>query len=143
MNLAKGPARIGFVAALLALMVGPMLFSASSAHAQVSLPAKYYGTGLAAGDTVAYSVDGAECGSTTADASGGWAVDIAAGDCDGAVAEGVTINFSVNGDQADQYIAWSDGGSPPDRANGITLTVAAMPAMPDPVWMTWMTRRHG
>ena len=42
MTIAKGPARLGFVAALLALLLGPALFSATSAHAQ-NPPATYYG----------------------------------------------------------------------------------------------------
>ncbi|MCY4573987.1 MAG: hypothetical protein OXF01_14430 [Gemmatimonadetes bacterium] len=129
MSLAKRPARIMAVAALMALLIGPMLFGASSALAQ-GAPANYYGGGLAEGDTVTASVDGAECGSATADASGGWLISIgAANDC-GAV-DGSTVNFAVNGEAAAQSVVYSAGGTPDDIANGITLTVDAM-EVPEP-----------
>ncbi|MCY4670221.1 MAG: hypothetical protein OXC29_19815, partial [Rhodococcus sp.] len=76
MSLVNRPARIMAVAALMALLIGPMLFGASSALAQ-GAPANYDGGGLDEGDTVTASIDGAECGSATADADGGWAIRIA------------------------------------------------------------------
>ena len=128
MSLANGPARIMAVAALMALLIGPMLFSASSALAQ-GAPANYYGGGLAEGDVVTASVDGAECGSATADADGGWAIAIGADNDCGAV-DGATVNFAVNGEAAEQYVSYAAGGTPDDIANGISLTVAEV--MPDP-----------
>ena len=128
MSLAIRPARIMAVAALMALLIGPMLFGASSALAQ-GAPANYYGGGLAEGDAVTASVDGAECGSATADASGGWLISIADDNDCGAV-DGSTVNFAVNGEAAEQSVVYSAGGTPDDIANGITLTVAE--AMPDP-----------
>ena len=124
MSLANRPARIMAVAALMALLIGPMLFGASSALAQ-GAPANYYGGGLDAGATVTASVDGAECGSATADASGGWLISIGADNDCGAV-DGSTVNFAVNGEAAEQSVVYSAGGTPDDIANGITLTVAAM-----------------
>ena len=55
MNLAKGPARLGFAVALLALLLGPLLLSAGSAHAQ-GAPANFYGGGLEAGQVVTASI---------------------------------------------------------------------------------------
>ena len=120
----KGTARLGFAAALLALLLAPLAFGFQSAHAQGPDAAQYYGSGLTAGDTVGASVDGEECSSATADADGNWILQVAAGD-DCAPEDGDTVNFSLNGDKAEQTEAWSGGGAPSDPA-GISLTVAAM-----------------
>ena len=125
MRLTSGPARLGLVAALFALLLGSLAVGSQTAHAQGPDAAQYYGTGLTAGDTVAASVDGVECGSTTADADGNWVLVVAAGDPCGPE-EGDTVNFSVNGEQAEQTESWTGGGVPADRANGISLTVADM-----------------
>ena len=121
----KGTARLGFAAALLALLLAPLAFGFQSANAQGPDAAQYYGSGLTAGDTVAASVGGEECSSATADADGNWILQIAAGD-DCAPEDGETVNFSLNGETAEQTEAWTGGGSPSDPA-GISLTVAAMP----------------
>ena len=125
MNLTSGPARLGLVAALFALLLGSLAVGSQTAHAQGPDSAQYYGTGLAAGDTVSASVDGVECGSTTADADGNWLLVVAAGDPCGPD-EGDTVNFSVNGEVAEQTESWTGGGTPADAANGISLTVAEM-----------------
>ena len=132
MNLAKGPARFALAVALLALMVGPMLFSASSALAQVpSPPSNYYGY-LDAGSTVTASIGEAECGSAEADADGLWFIVIDAdNECN--PVEGDEISFAIDGDAAEQTVAYTPGWAPADVATGMALTVAAMPAMPDPV----------
>ena len=148
MNLAKGPARFALAVALLALMVGPMLFSASSALAQVpSPPSNYYGY-LDAGSTVTASIGEAECGSAEADADGLWFIVIDAdNECN--PVEGDEISFAIDGDAAEQTVAYTPGWAPADVATGMALTVAAMPAMPDPVVMTRPMddghgrRRHG
>ena len=128
MNLAKGPARFALAAALFALMVGPMLFSASSALAQ-GAPANYYGGGLTEGAVVTASIEGGECASATVDADGGWAVSIGAdNDCNPTA--GATVAFAIDGDDAEQTMSYEAGGLPANVATGITLTVAAMP---DPV----------
>ena len=132
MNLAKGPARIAAVAALLALLIGPMLFGASSALAQ-GAPANYYGGGLTEGDTVTASIGDVECGSATADAAGGWHIAIGAdNDCN--PVDGATVNFAVNGKAAEQSATYAAGGLPDDTANGITLTIEVMedPPAPEP-----------
>ena len=134
MNRTKGTARLGFAAALLALLIAPLAIGLQSANAQGPDAAQYYGSGLSAGDTVGASVNDVECGSVDADADGNWILQVAAGDAC-APEDGDTVNFSLNGDTAEQTEAWSGGGTPSDPA-GISLTVAAMPeateeAMPE------------
>ena len=129
MNLAKGPARLGFAAALLALLLAPMAFGASSTLAQVSLPANYYGY-VDAGQTVAASAGDQECGSSVADADGFWHIVVDGAPCG---VEGTEISFTVDGDAAEQTVTWSSGDAPDDITAGITLTVAAMDdGMEDP-----------
>ena len=70
MTRTKGTARLGFAAALLALLLAPLAFGFQSAHAQGPDTAQYYGSGLTAGDTVGASVGDVECGSVDADADG-------------------------------------------------------------------------
>ncbi len=123
----KGPARLGFFAALLALLIAPLAIGLQSANAQGVDTATYYGV-TEAGATVGASIDGAACGdATTADDAGEWVIIIAEDDCDGGAVEGATVNFSLNGAQAEQTETWAIGDTPEDLLNGITLTVAAMP----------------
>ncbi|MYA15788.1 MAG: hypothetical protein F4Z28_02955, partial [Gammaproteobacteria bacterium] len=117
MNRVKGPARLGFAAALLALMLAPLALGFHSAHAQGPDTAQYWGVDRNDGDTVAASIDGTECASTTADAAGQWVLQVGPGDC--SPEDGDTVNFSVNGDAANETATWSAGG-----AEGISLTVA-------------------
>jgi hypothetical protein len=123
-----GPARLGFAAALLALLLGPLALGVQSTHAQGPDSAQYYGIGLSEGDTVAASIDGTECASTTANAAGDWVLQVGPGDC--SPEDGNTVNFSLNGELAEQTETWSAGGTPSDPA-GVTLTVSAMPE-PEP-----------
>ena len=122
MNLAKGPARLGFAVALLALLMGPLLFSAGSALAQ-GAPANFYGGGLDAGSVVTASIGDAECGSATVDDSGGWAIQIAPGAACSPL-DGATVGFAVDGAAANETATWSPGALPADVANGISLTLA-------------------
>ena len=116
-----GPARLGFAAALLALLLGPLALGFHSAHAQGPNVASYYGTGLSEGDAVAASIGGTECASTTANAAGEWVLQVGPdGDCSPEADD--TVNFSLNGDAAEQTATWSAG----DLAE-VSLTVAAMP----------------
>lgn len=124
MNRTKGTARLGFAAALLALLIAPLAIGLQSANAQGPDTAQYYGSGLSEGDVVSASVDGEECSSVTVGADGNWIVQVAAGDAC-APEDGDTVNFSLNGDAAEQTEAWS-GGDTPDDAAGISLTVAVM-----------------
>ena len=127
MNRTIGPARLGFAAALLALLLGPLALGFHTAHAQGITSAAYYGTGLEAGATVAASVGGTECSSATVDADGGWYLEVSESDpC--SPSDGDTVSFSVDGNAAEQTVEWEAGGSPADIVNGISLTVAeAMP----------------
>ena len=131
-----GPARLGFAAALLALLLGPLALGFHSAHAQGVDVATYYGAGVDAGATIGVTLDGAECASTEANDDGQWLVSVGPSDAC-ALEGGETVGFTVNGDAAEQTETWSAGGGPADTANGTTLTVAAMPddggegSMPD------------
>ena len=71
-----GPARLGFAAALLALLLGPLALGFHTAHAQVGPDtASFYGQNLSEGDAVTASIDGTECGSATATAEG-WVIPV-------------------------------------------------------------------
>ncbi len=120
MNRTIGPARLGFAAALLALLLGPLALGFHTAHAQGPDTAQYWGTGLDAGDTVAASIDGTECSSTTANADGQWTLKVGPGDCSPEDAD--TVSFSINGDAAEETAMWSGGD-----VSEVSLTVAAMP----------------
>ena len=121
MNMMKRPARLGFAAALFALLLGPLVFGAQSALAQVSLPAGFYGTGNA-GSTIGASIGGEDCGSTVA-TSEGWLLEIAEGDCGGNAGEGATVNFTIDGEAAAETAEWTAGYTE------VSLTVA--PPEPD------------
>ena len=125
MNRVKGPARLGFFAALLALLIAPLAIGLQSANAQGPTAAQYYGSGLSDGDVVAASVGDVECGSVTVGADGNWNLLVDEGDACGP-SEGDTVSFSLNGATAEQTETWAKGGLPSNRA-GISLTVAAMP----------------
>ncbi len=131
MSLANGPARIMAVAALMALLIGPMLFSASSALAQ-GAPAILYGTGLEAGQTVTASIGDVECASATVNDDGQWEMQIeSSAACN--PTDGDTISFAVDGHAAEQVATYVPGVAVDDVANGITLTLAAMDdGMEDP-----------
>ena len=119
--------KAGYLTAALAVALGLLVASAASVHAQG--PYTAYGVGLAAGDTVVASVGGAECASTTADAEGNWLLPIESSAMCGP-SEGETINFSLNGEPAEETATWTAGGTPAtsgyDADAGITLTVMAV-----------------
>jgi hypothetical protein len=123
MNLSRAMTRFGLVAAAAALMLTVGLAVAGSANAQV-LPAVLYGKGLTAGQTVAASIGGKACGSTTVTAAGEWTMQIAPDNACGPTA-GAAISFTVNGQPATSSPAatWASGGTPSDIANGYKLTV--------------------
>ena len=124
----NGPARLGFAAALLALLLAPLALGLHSAHAQGPTVARYYGVGLEAGDVVGAWVNGVECASATADASGNWILDV---DESCPATDGDTVNFSLNGSVVEETETWSPGGTPADQANGVTLTVSMTQPEPD------------
>ena len=119
--------KAGHLTAALAVALGLLVASAASVHAQG--PYTAYGVGLAAGDTVVASVGGAECASTTADADGNWILEIESSAMCGP-SDGATINFSLNGEAAEETATWTAGGTPAtagyEADTGITLTVMAM-----------------
>ena len=119
--------KAGHLTAALAVALGLLVASAASVHAQG--PYTAYGVGLAAGDTVVASVGGAECASTTANADGQWKLEIeSSAMC--SPSDGATINFSLNGEAAEETATWTAGGTPAtagyEAETGITLTVMAM-----------------
>ncbi len=137
MTLLKGLARPGAVMALFAVLLSLGLFAGSTADAQQP-PFRAFGTGVAAGATVAAQIGGVECGTTTADADGNWLLDIAS-DAACNPASGDTITFSLDGAAVDETATWSSAGSPISSgfaaATGIAgagggLTATAVEAAP-------------
>ena len=89
MSITRAPATTGLVASLFMLVLVPALWSAGSASAQLEPPqAVLWGTGLDQGVVVAASIDGTECGTSTVDAEGAWAIEVAPGDCGGGAVQG-------------------------------------------------------
>jgi len=130
MTIAKGPARLGFVVVLVALMMGPALFSATSAHAQ-NPPATYYGV-ASSGDSISAVIGGSTCDTVTADANGEWVLVVTESGCDGNAVSGAAVSFTLNGSTADQTETWEAGGAPADLVNGISLTAAAASVVTPP-----------
>ncbi|MCH8992258.1 MAG: hypothetical protein IIA44_10980 [Acidobacteria bacterium] len=133
MILLKGFARAGAVTAVLAMLLSLGLTAGSTAYAQQSPPYLAYGTGVSAGDTVAAPIDGVDCVSATADADGQWQLEISeGGDC--GAASGDTVNFTLNGDLADETVSWSSAGTPGtsgySAATGIPLTISGATVTP-------------
>ena len=125
MNMTKGPARLGFAAALLALLIAPLAFGVHSAHAQGPTQNIYYGTGLDDGVMIAASIDDVVCDETANSAADGWVIYIDDGACGGGAADGATIVFTLDGAKAEQTATWS-----PANVEQLTLTVAVMPVEP-------------
>ena len=121
MNMTKGPARLGFAAALLALLIAPLAFGVHSAHAQGPTQNIYYGTGLDDGVMIAASIDDVVCDETANSAADGWVIYIDDGACGGGAADGATIVFTLDGAKAEQTATWS-----PANVEQLTLTVAVM-----------------
>ena len=134
MSNAKRVAFPGFLIALFALALAPALTGPGPAVAQTPQRADLYGGGLQEGDVVAALIRGVECGTYTVSAedNGGWYIVVESGACGGAAVEGAVINITVNGNTADQYVTWTDGYTPPDRANGIALTFEGSSVSADP-----------
>ncbi len=135
MSNAKRAAFPGFLVALFALALAPALVGPGPAVAQVTpQKADLYGGGLQEGDVVVASIGGVECGTDTVSAedNGEWYIEVGAGACGGAAVEGARITITVNGNTADQFVTWSDGYTPPDRANGIALTFEGSSVSADP-----------
>ncbi len=130
MILSRAMTRFGLVAAAAAMVLSFGLMTAGSAQAQV-LPAVLYGKGLTSGATVVASIGGTACGSTTVNAAGEWAMQIATNAPCNPTA-GAAISFTVNGAPATASPAavFQSGGTPSDVANGYKLTVTQATATP-------------
>ncbi len=114
MILSKGLTRLGGVVALAALLLAAGLASAPSAHAQA--PTILWGPAAAADSVIVASVDGVGCKTAEVDAATlVWAVQIDDGEC--GAASGSEITFTVDGNAANETVAWSAGG-----ASEVTLT---------------------
>ncbi|MCY3655297.1 MAG: hypothetical protein OXG95_01645 [Chloroflexi bacterium] len=120
MNMKKRPARLGFAAALLALLLSPLVFGAQSALAQGPTQATYYGGGHANTTITAY-IGGEECDSFDTGDDGQWVIYIDEGDCNGNAVEGAEITFDVGDAHAEPHVDWA-----PADVQELTLTVAAM-----------------
>lgn len=112
----------GAAAAALAL-VGVISMGAT-ASAQTAAPFTAYGSGVEAGAEVEAFVGGRTCGSTTADASGQWTLQIATSDpC--RPRAGDTITFRLDGQRTNGSATFAAGGAPEDVASGIPLAVVS------------------
>ncbi len=139
MNMTKGPARLAFVAALLALLLGPLAFGAHSALAQGPTQAIYYGGGQEAGGTITALIGGVVCDSTEVDNAGEWAIWVDEEDCGGGAVDGATVTFQVNGQAAEQTATWAASDAqvialtiaPPPPVETPEATPEATPAMPE------------
>lgn len=118
MSLIRKMTGLGSGIALAALVFGALAATASAQEP----PFTAYGQGLEQGDTVAASVGGEECGSTTADADGNWILQISGSDPCSPQA-GDEITFTLNGDATTATETFQAGGAPADVANGIDLEV--------------------
>ncbi len=114
MILSKGLTRLGGVVALAALLLSAGLASAPSAHAQA--PTLLWGPAPAADSVIVASVDGVVCETAAVDAATSvWFVQIDDGEC--GAAAGSEITFTVDGNAANETVAWSPG-----LASEVTLT---------------------
>jgi hypothetical protein len=122
-------ARIGGLAAMFALSLGILIGATATVNAQddgTTLTYGAHGSGLADGDEVVAFVDLTECGSTSADSDGTWAIIIPdADDCD--PEDGGVITFTLNGELANEtavFVAGNDVADDGyDLVEGIVLTV--------------------
>jgi hypothetical protein len=115
--------KVGGLGAALAIALGLLVASVSAVSAQG--PYTAYGIGQSDGDVIEASIGGVSCSSTTANADGEWVLRVDQSDaCN--PNEGDTINFSLNGDSAEETATWTAGGTPAtsgyDADIGIPLT---------------------
>ena len=108
MDMTNRPARLGFLAALVALLLGPLVFGAQTALAHPN-QATYYGTDQEPGTIITASIDGETCDSSETDDEGVWVIRIDEGDCNGNATAGATINFHLGDVPAEQSVTWAHG----------------------------------
>ncbi len=109
MSMRTRTARLGFAAALFALLLGPLAFSAQSAFAQGPTVSNYWGGDQEAGATISAYIGGELCASTTVRDDGQWALKIDEGDCGGNAVDGAEITFDVNDDHAEPHVTFTPG----------------------------------
>lgn len=105
------------------IAAGLLAIVSGQAHAQVP-PYTAYGMGLRAGDAVAASIEGVECGRATATAAGNWKISIPA-EAPCHPSEGTTIRFALNGKEQATTVRWSAGGAPLNPRVGVALGAGA------------------
>jgi hypothetical protein len=126
MKLNATAARIGLAAAIVTAFT---LAQGASTHAQGTPPATYFGAGLTEGDSVEAFIGSQSCGSTTVTPAGEWVIVVAV-DAPCSPVSGAAVSFTVNGSTAEEQLTWEPGGSPPNLATGLALTVGAAPPKP-------------
>ena len=118
--------KVGGLGAALAIALGLLVASVSAVSAQGPFTA--YGIGHHDGDTIEASIGGVACSSTTVNADGEWVLRVDQSDACNPT-EGDTINFSHNGDSAEETATWTAGGTPAtsgyDADIGIPLTIGS------------------
>ena len=123
MNLRKRFACLVAAMALFAIVTSIGLVSGSTTNAQQP-PYLAYGVGLTSGDVVAASINGVDCGSTTADANGEWVLTIDGATCNASA--GDTIDFTLNGEAVTETASYASAGTPASdgypAATGIPMT---------------------
>ena len=121
MDMKNRLARLGFVAALFALLLGPLVFGAQTALAHPT-EATYYGSDQEPGTTISASIDGETCGSFETEDDGSWVIRIDEGDCNGNAVEGATVNFHIGDALAAESVTWA-----PADVQVLALTPAPEP----------------
>ena len=125
MDMTNRLARLGFTAALLALLLGPLVFGAQAALAHPT-EATYYGGGQEPGTTISASIDGETCDSFDTGDDGIWVLYVDEGDCNGNAVEGATVNFHIGDALAAESVVWA-----PADVQSLALTPAPEPE-PEP-----------
>ena len=107
MDMTNRPARPGFLAALVALLLGPLVFGAQTALAHPN-QATYWGGGQEPGTTISASIGGETCDSFETDRDGFWVLYIEWGDCNGNAVEGATVHFHIGDALAAETATWTE-----------------------------------
>src|SRR5687768_16052845 len=106
--------RIGQVLALIGIVLasGVVLLPGPSVAAQPLPPNRFFGRATtggqgAAGAAIAALVGGTNCGSTTADGTGNYRLDVlSSGERPGCGTDGATVAFTIAGQRASQTGTW-------------------------------------
>ena len=120
--------RLAGLGLALVVCAGLVTATAAPAAAQQAAPYTAYGVGLKAGAMIGANIGGRSCGPAVAvTATGTWLLYITVSSpC--SPRAGDVVSFTVDGQTAEQTVAWSEGGAPANAATGIALTVAPIKA---------------